>query len=289
MIGGWHARVLYKRALVTDGDLHYREIDPPAELSDHIRCLWRLRGAAGTNAPAEPIVPDGCVELVLNFADPFIRHRGDGDAYTQPLRLITGQLTRAITIAPSGRIDLWGIRFHPWAAAGFLNVAGTDLRDRMAALGDASRVLDLTLDPVSDAPSDEARQSALLAALATHARRIRRTDPVLPALVSLIGRQRELRSVRELAREAGVGTRRLQALFSDRVGMSPKMLMRLTRFQRALRVARERADLSWSAVAAEAGYYDQPHLNHDCREIAGCAPSALIARDAGLTEVFLET
>jgi AraC-like DNA-binding protein len=280
---------LYKRALVTDGELHYQEIDPPAELSGHVRCLWRLRGAGGAGAGAEPIVPDGCVELVLNFADPFIRHLGVGDSHIQPHRLITGQLTQAITIAPSGRIDLWGIRFHPWAAAAFLNVPGSDLRDRMVTLGDASRALDLALGPVVDAVTDDARQSALLATLASHARRMRPVDQVLPMLVSLIGRQRELRSVRELAREAGVGTRRLQAMFADRVGMSPKMLMRLTRFQRALRIARERADLSWSAVAAEAGYYDQPHLNHDCREIAGCAPSALVAKDAGLTEVFLET
>jgi AraC-like DNA-binding protein len=36
-----------------------------------------------------------------------------------------------------------------------------------------------------------------------------------------------------------------------------------------------------------AGYYDQPHLNRECREIAGCTPSALVAKEPGLTEVFL--
>ena len=93
--------------------------------------------------------------------------------------------------------------------------------------------------------------------------------------------------MRELSRHAGIGTRRLQALFAERVGMSPKMLMRINRFQRALRIARERDDLSWSAVALEAGYYDQPHLNHECQEITGRAPSALVAKDPGLTEIFL--
>src|SRR5688500_4781287 len=198
MIGGSQARVLYKRALVTDGDFQYQEIDPPAELAGHVRCLWRLSGAASAGAPPEPIVPDGCVELVLNLADPFIRHPGNAAAHAQPLRLVTGQLTRAITIAPSGRIDLWGIRCHPWAAPAFLNVAGTDLRDRMAPLGDASRALDAAIEPVVDAGTDAERRSALLSALATHARRIPAVDPVLPAVVSLIARHRQLLSVREL-------------------------------------------------------------------------------------------
>jgi AraC-like DNA-binding protein len=273
---------------VTGSDFHYEEIDPPRELAAHVRCLWRLRGASAGGAPPEPIFPDGCVELVLNFADPFVRYTGNGASHLQALRLVTGQITRAITIAPSGRMDLWGIRFHPWAAAAFLDVQGTDLRDRMVTLGDASRALEIAIEPVIDAPTERSRRTALIAALASHARTIRPVDAMVPALVSMIAGQRESRSVRELARHAGLGTRRLQALFAERVGMSPKMLMRVARFQRALRIARERADLSWGAVAVEAGYYDQPHLNHDCREIAGCVPSALVAKDPGLTEVFLD-
>ena len=287
MISESRTHVLYKRASVTDTEFHYEEIDPPSVLAGHVRCIWRLRGPASDGAPPEPIVPDGCVEIVLNLADPFIRHAGNGSSHSQPLRLVTGQLSHAITIAPSGRMDLWGIRFHPWAAAAFLRLQGTDLRDRMLALSDASRSLDAALDPVVDARTDQDRWRALITALTTHARTARPVGPTLPALVSFIAGQRELLSVRELASRAGLGTRRVQAVFAERVGMSPKMLMRISRFQRALRIARERADLSWSAVALEAGYYDQPHLNHDCREIAGCAPSALVKKDPGLTEAFL--
>jgi AraC-like DNA-binding protein len=287
MIGGAPVRVLYKRASVTDSDFHYEEIDPPGALAGHVRCLWRLRAPATGGAPPEPIVPDGCVEIVLNLADPFVRHTGNGASHRQPLRLLAGQITRAVTIAPSGRADLWGIRFHPWSAAAFLKLHGTELRDRMMPLADASRSLDSALDRVVDAGTEDGRRRALFDVLAAHARSIRPADPVLPSLVARIAAQREAMSVRELARAAGLGTRRVQAMFAERVGMSPKMLMRITRFQRAMRIARERADLPWSVVAVEAGYYDQPHLNHDSREIAGCAPSALVSKDPGLTEVFL--
>ena len=272
---------------MTDTDFQYEELVPPVALAGHVRCIWRLRAPASAGVPPEPIVPDGCVELVLNLGDPFIRHTEPGASHVQPLRLITGQITRAVTIAPSGRTDLWGVRFHPWAAAAFLGVHGTELRDRMVALDDVSRALHGRLDAVIDARSDDERRRALLTALTAHARSARASDPLLRGLVSAIAGELEPLSVRELARRGGLGTRRLQALFAERVGMSPKMLMRIERFQRALRIARERADLPWSAVAMEAGYYDQPHLNHDCLAIAGCAPSALVAKDPGLTEIFL--
>ena len=272
---------------MTDSDFHYEEIRPPPALAAHLRCIWRLRAPVADAPPPQPIVPDGCVELVLNLADPFIRHTGPGSSHVQPSRLIAGQITRAITIAPSGRTDLWGIRFQPWAAAGFLGVHGTELRDRMIAVDDASPALDSRLDAVVESATEVERGHRLIEALHAHARMIHTRDDILPELVADIADEREPLSVRALAARAGLGTRRLQALFAERVGMSPKMLMRLTRFQRALRIARERDDLSWGAVAHEAGYYDQPHLNHDCQEITGRTPSALVAKDPGLTRIFL--
>ena len=276
------------RTVNDDASFHYREIDPPAALAGTVRCLWRLRAPAAGQTPAEPILPDGCVEMVLNLGDPFARHPADAAPYRQPRRLLTGQLTTAIAVAPTGSVDLWGIRFEPWAAAGFLGVSGNELRDRMLTIDDASPTLGRSLASVFDAPPAD-RAALIVSGLSRHMRIARSTDPALASLVARIVARGELISVRALAREAGLGSRRLQVLFAERVGMSPKMLMRIARLQRALRFAREHPSLSWSAVAIEAGYYDQPHLNHDCRAIAGCTPSTLIAGDARLTETFLDS
>jgi AraC-like DNA-binding protein len=116
---------------------------------------------------------------------------------------------------------------------------------------------------------------------------VRQPNPTLPALVTYIANARESMSVRGVARHAGLSTRRVQTMFAERVGLSPKQLMRISRFQRALQLARERPSLSWSTVALEAGYYDQAHLIHECQEIVGCSPSAPFMKEAGITESFL--
>lgn len=268
--------------------LEYRELDPPPALRPFVRCLWRLRGPRPAGGAPEPVVPDGRVELVLNVGDPFIRHTSDGCAHQQPMRLVAGQITRAATLEPSGRVDLWGIRFHPWSASRFLGVSGAELRDRFFSLDEACRGLERELDFVESLDGDEARFEAITAALVQRTRRIRTLDAVLPGLVGLAENSHEPYSVRGLARHAGVSTRRVQTLFRDGVGVSPKQVLRIARFQRALGLARAWPELSWSSIAAGAGYYDQAHLIRDSHDIAGSTPAVLLGRNGSLTDAFLE-
>ncbi len=269
--------------------LQYHELAPPSHLRPHIRCIWRLRGAPpiGAASAAEPIVPDGCVELVLNMGDPFVRRMPDGTSHVQPLRLVAGQISRSISIAAPRHIDLWGVRFHPWSAASFLGVSANELRDEFLTIDDAAPSLDASFRRLGDRDSDDGRFATIVSVLEARSARVRATDDVLPDLVRLASHGNESLSVRGLARRASLSTRRVQTLFRDRVGLAPKRLMRITRFQRALGLARANDSLSWSAIAARAGYYDQAHLIHEAQDIVGCTPAELLDRDADLTDAFL--
>jgi AraC-like DNA-binding protein len=267
--------------------VQYREITPPPALAPFARCIWRLHGS-GTAGSAEPIIPDGCAEIVVNVGDPFIRHMPDGSWHRQPLRLVAGQLTRALTLEPSGRIDIWGIRFHPWCASTFLGASASELRDRIVSLDDVARPLDDAFRAVGEARSEGAAERAIVDALVRRASRLELPSVNAPRLVMFASASSETTSVSRLARQAGVSSRRIQLLFRDQVGLSPKQLLRITRFQRALRLARTRPELSWGRVAQLAGFYDQAHLIHDSNQIAGCTPRALVDRGAALTEAFLE-
>jgi AraC-like DNA-binding protein len=58
----------------------------------------------------------------------------------------------------------------------------------------------------------------------------------------------------------------------QRVGLAPKTLARVVRFQRALWVP-ERPGVQWAETAAACGYYHQAHLARDFREFTGRMPS----------------
>jgi AraC-like DNA-binding protein len=88
----------------------------------------------------------------------------------------------------------------------------------------------------------------------------------------------------ELARDAGVSRKHLAGLFRDQVGLAPKTLARIHRFQRALGALNVECAVDWSELADRCGYYDQSHLIHDFRQFAGMSPADFARRaqpDAG--------
>lgn len=103
-------------------------------------------------------------------------------------------------------------------------------------------------------------------------RRLEQTDGAVP--------------VGTLAGELGCSRRHLTVRFREEVGLPPKALARVLRFQRAIAILRddgahgsdggERAP--WAQVAHACGYYDQPHLNREFRAFAGLSPGEFAAR-----------
>ena len=78
--------------------MNYREQPPSAALAPYIRCFWSISDDVGGQADFEPILPDGCPEIVFNLADRFQRQHDDGSIETQPETIFSGQLKRRILI-----------------------------------------------------------------------------------------------------------------------------------------------------------------------------------------------
>jgi AraC-like DNA-binding protein len=79
---------------------------------------------------------------------------------------------------------------------------------------------------------------------------------------------------------SGLTERRLQRLFADYVGVSPKWVMRRARLhEAALRVEADGpASVNWAVLAADLGYADQAHLARDFTATLGVSPSRYAAR-----------
>ena len=87
-----------------------------------------------------------------------------------------------------------------------------------------------------------------------------------------------------LADEVGWSRRHLAARWRRDVGMGPKAVARVLRFERALRLLREGHGLA--DVAYDCGYADQPHLNREFRALGGATPGEVTnVQDAAATPV----
>jgi transcriptional regulator GlxA family with amidase domain len=70
----------------------------------------------------------------------------------------------------------------------------------------------------------------------------------------------------------------LIGLFQAEIGMTPKAIAQLLRFNRALRLLCQSARPSLSEMALDCGYYDQAHFNRDFRTYCGFTPTELLER-----------
>jgi AraC-like DNA-binding protein len=227
------------------------------------------------------------MEIVIHTGEPFSHSKGDS-MERQARVMISGQLTRAIFLTPSRGGRVFGIRFKPAGASALLRQPMSELRDELRPLNDVSRTLHRELMNAAERSASGGMASTqtfhdIANVIEKHACDSSPLPMIDAAVASILNSDGET-SIANVARECNLSERQLERLFRERVGVSPKMLSRLARFQRALAgFDRER---NWADVAADAGYYDQSHLLHDFRRFAGETPAFLVSPTTDLAEHF---
>ncbi len=95
-------------------------------------------------------------------------------------------------------------------------------------------------------------------------------------------------SIGALAGELGYSRKHVAAGFREHLGLPPKRLARLVRFEHVIRRLRVAPDppRDWAAFALDHGYADQSHLVRELHELSGYTPAELVRHllpDGGLS------
>jgi AraC-like DNA-binding protein len=79
-------------------------------------------------------------------------------------------------------------------------------------------------------------------------------------------------SLDEVAQQACLSTKQFYRRFTERIGISPKLFSRLSRFNHAYRYKITHANISWSSIAQEFRYTDYHHMEKEFKEFTGLTP-----------------
>ena len=82
-----------------------------------------------------------------------------------------------------------------------------------------------------------------------------------------------------LAGETGWSERHLRNKFRVETGLTPKEAARVIRFDRARHALASAPRTNLADLAADHGYYDQPHLLREFQALVGCTPTAWLAEE----------
>lgn len=223
-------------------------------------------------------VPHAAVVLVLSLGEPF--RVGVGGAPPQPLPgFVAGLHDRFATVESDGAAECVQVDLAPPAAARLLGLPLGEIANRVVradqVLGAWSREL---TERVAVTRGWAERLTLVEAALA---QRLAAGTPVAGDLAAALARLESSDgtvAIGALAREIGCSRKHLTTRFRDALGLPPKTLARVVRFDRLVRRLNAGIRTGWAELAAEAGYYDQAHLARDVRDFTGLAPSAWLAQ-----------
>jgi AraC-like DNA-binding protein len=257
-------------------------IVPPrsATLRPFVRSLGLFSGVLPPGR--ERVLPSGDLSLIVNLHEDELRtYEGPGNGTARRTRgaALAGPRTRPTVIDTEEQRCLMWVDFHPGGAAPFFRPAISETCDELVELAELwGRDGAVLRERLLEAASPEERLRIIETALLDHLVGPPEREPAVAFAVAAF--ERGL-TVSEVISGLGLLPNRFVRRFRSRVGLTPKRFSRVRRLQRVLRAAGRDPDVDWAGVAAEQGFYDQSHLIHDFRELAGMTPSAYRPRSAG--------
>ena len=272
---------------MSDNTERHRDSPPPAP---HFEMVRRAPAAS-----LEGVVTDICgyremrprhfrnveyasltVPLVISFAEAFAiglgRDPGDNDRFAS---FAAGLYAGPVMIESFGGACCVQVNFTPLGARQFFGLPMSELTDSMIGLDDVLGFEGIALrERLGEAPDWGTRFAIAEGFVTSRLAEARRISTEIAwayrTVIASGGRTR----ISALAGEFGWSRKHLAAKFSDAIGIGPKTLSRIVRFNRALSLSRRHED-DWAGIAADCGYADQAHLVREFRQLAGETPTAL--------------
>ncbi|MBS3649370.1 helix-turn-helix transcriptional regulator [Pseudaminobacter sp. 19-2017] len=215
------------------------------------------------------------IPLVISFGEPFRIGLGRHPTIEDRVgSFAAGLFAGPVVIDSFGQSDCLQIDFTPQGARRFFRFPMHELAGRMADLGDV-------LGPEGASLRERLANTASWRkrfAIAEHHVAQRIAEP-LPSGLRIRAAYERIEgsggriAVSRLAEFADCSRKHLNNAFREEIGLSPKSLARIVRFQRTMRVARS-TDLGWAEIAAECGYADQAHMAREFQALSDSTPSA---------------
>ncbi|MEN8144212.1 MAG: helix-turn-helix domain-containing protein, partial [Gemmatimonadota bacterium] len=265
--------------------MHYLEHQPRPPLDQWVKCVWTLVDDAtvGSVRPLQPIVPDGCIEIVFHFGDALSR-LSEGSEVGQPHTLVVGQMTGPTLLRPGSNVRALGIRLLPWGGRVLFQMPICELTDRFLPVRELLPRFDSLADQLAAAPADERPRLAF-----SHLRKwlpVEPAGPLTKELVRAIVGSGGRTTVRELASTVNATTRSVERVMNRDIGLPPLLFARIVRVQKAIGRMRNEPPGRLGRIAMDCGYYDQAHFCRDFRQLSGMTPTQFVAADCGLTHAF---
>ncbi len=249
-------------------------------IAEHVRGYWGYTDI-GMRVARRRKSPTGNATLIINFGPAFrLVDSRQPNAWIEPRdAFMAGLHDNPVVIESTGDSHCVQIDLSPLGAFLFLGQPMDALAYQVVELedllGPVARRFRAELHDAGDWP---ARFALLDAQIASRVAAARAPSPAVAWAWRELRRTDGRVGIGALTDTLGCSRQHLIRRFHEQIGLPPKTLARILRFNRILRLLDHDDEPDWADLAQRCGYYDQAHFNRDFRHFAACTPGEFLRR-----------
>ncbi|HET8888449.1 MAG TPA: helix-turn-helix domain-containing protein [Candidatus Angelobacter sp.] len=254
---------------------------PQPPLSRFVDLFWFYDGYSPGPHKKERLMPDGSIELVINLNQDEARiydRENLGKCERLAGALVCGPHSSFFVIDTAQQSSVIGIHFKPGGAFPFFKMPAGELHNLHVSLEDLwSQEADLLRERLLEVETPQRKLQVLEECLLAQTLKPLEHHREVDYALALFRNIHTAPAMADLANRIGMSSRHFIQLFSNEVGLTPKLFARVRRFQGVLLQLRNARAIDWADLAAGCGYFDQAHFIHDFKEFSGINPTSYLA------------
>lgn len=224
------------------------EIEPIAALRPFVRCFWKYN--CSPDFPEFRIIPDCCADIIIPL---------DGSD-----SIFVGASDTSFVTRQFG--DVFGIRFYAWAVAPFLHIGLSAMFNSRVPVDFVLKNFSLLQNSIIEAKTTEIQvELAENYLLTLFDGKI--CDDVMNSLYCALKESCHV-TLNSLSDYCAVSKRTLERKFKDSIGIAPKKMIDLLRYQLLWQDCKK-VGFNAADSAYKLGYYDEAHLYNDFKLFHG--------------------
>ncbi|ARI77753.1 helix-turn-helix domain-containing protein [Halobacillus mangrovi] len=269
--------VSYTPKIMTSPYTLYEEYKPHPMLQPYVCCYWSSasKSLMERKEYISTVIPDGCTDIIIEY------HDHDEDLSFRYCGIFEDHFM--FKEDTSSTKKSFGIRFYPGTASLFVPQKAKETAQSITGLDHLAPQMKSVLQK---AIQESRSVSDLIKACDNVLRKIlsdallrKNEDVQLQNILFQIISSRGMLSVKEISEREVIGRRRMQRMFDQVIGMSPKKFSQVIRFQSALSLWIDQSPTKKLNLPDDLDFYDQSHFVKDIKKRVGINPSSIRVSD----------
>ncbi len=255
---------------------------PGDGLSSFVEMYWEGNFNDCAHGPlAIRVIPSGFVELIIHRTKLHCDLQNHHGWSQSPDYTIIGLYTSPYQVKFSSNVKVFGIRFKP---EGIYNIFGVPASKLKGNYEDMSLIIGNRFKSFCNQLRDKKSSRDRIALTDNYLIKTAQSSQFELSYVNraaeIIRKTKGTLKIDDLSSKMCISLRQLEREFKDKVGITPKQYLRISRLNHVQRLLENQNILNLTEIAHQSGYTDQAHFIRDFKSIIGEKPTIFV-KDAG--------